>query len=162
RNATTIKSLKAKVGVLLLTGTTPEITVTDPLKVKTKTFTGRSVELEYGSLTEDGNNKGHYVLDVTLKKLGNNDPNRPDYNWADNIWQKIELIDEHGERYRTFGPNNFNNNGTVVQLTVAYGPEDRRGNRPPLKLGAPVKVVINEWLSVTHEVTFEFKDIPLP
>jgi hypothetical protein len=162
RNATTIKTLKAKVGILLLTGTTPEITVTDPLKVKTKTFTGRSVELEYGALTEDANNKGHYVLDVTLKKLGQSDPNRPDYNWADNIWQRIELIDEHGERYRTFGPNNFNNNGTVVQLTVAYGPEDRRGNRPPLKLGAPVKVVVNEWLSVTHEVIFEFKDIPLP
>src|SRR5262249_38263945 len=32
RSATTIKTLKAKVGILLLTGTTPEISVSDPLK----------------------------------------------------------------------------------------------------------------------------------
>ena len=45
-------------------------------------------------------------------------------------------------------------------MTIAYQATDRRGNAQ--KLGPPVKLVVSEWLSVTHDVTFEFKDIPLP
>ena len=162
KSATTIKTLKARVGIVLLAGTVPEITITDPLKVKKKTFVGRSIEIEYGALTEDANNKGNYVLEVTAKKLGNNDPNRPDYTWSDNIWQKFELIDDKGEHYHTYGPNTLNPTGFTVQMTLPFRPEDRRGNAPKTKLGPPVKLVVNEWLSVTHEVTFEFKNIPLP
>lgn len=162
KTATTIKALKGKVGIILLTGTSPEVTVTDPLKTKTKTFSGRTVEVDYGALTEDPNTKGQYVLEVTVKKLGANDPNREDYNWSNGVWQKIEVIDAAGNRYRTYGPNSIDNNGASVKLTITYGAEDRRGGRPPAKLGPPVKVVVNEWLTVTHEVTFEFKDVPLP
>ena len=49
-----------------------------------------------------------------------------------------------------------------MQITVPFGPNDRRTGRRPAKLGPPAKLVVNEWLTVTHEVTFEFKDIPLP
>ncbi len=161
KNATAIKTLKGKIGIILLTGTSPEIVIADPLKVKTKTFVGRTVELEYGSLAEDANNKGNYTLEVTVKKLGDDDPNRVDYNWSNYIWNKVELIDAAGNRYQSTGPNNFNNNGSSVQMTIPFGPNDRRTGKP-MKLGPPVKVVFNEWLSVTHEVTFEFKDIPLP
>lgn len=162
KSATTIKTLKAKVGIVLLSGTVPEITIPNPLKVKSASYTGRSVGVDFGSLVEDANNKGNFVLEVTVKKLGDNDPNRPDYTWSDTIWQKIELIDENGGRYHSFGPNTLNNNGTTVQMTLPFRPQDRRGNAPKNKLGPPARLVINEWLSVTHEVTFEFKDIPLP
>ena len=47
-------------------------------------------------------------------------------------------------------------------MTLMFGDQDRRGNKTKAKLGPPVKLVVNEWLSITHEVTFEFKDIPLP
>jgi hypothetical protein len=46
-------------------------------------------------------------------------------------------------------------------MTVPYNANDRRTGQK-LKLGPPVRLLVNEWLSVTHEVTFEFKDIPLP
>jgi len=161
--ATTIKILKGKVGINLLSGTIPEIVVSDPLKVKNKTFTGRTVEIEFGSLTEVANNKGHYQLELTIKKLGVNDPDRgEDFNWMNSVWQKIEVLDSAGKRYHTYGANNFNNNnGATVQLTIPFNPEDPRTGQPA-KLGPPVKVLVNEWLSVVHEVTFEFKDIPLP
>jgi hypothetical protein len=161
KSAATIKTLKAKVGVILLAGTSPEIVVTDPLKVKTKTFVGRTVEMDFGSLVEDANQKGNYSLDVTLKKLGNENPEREDYNWSNYVWSKIEVIDAAGNRYKCYGPNSINNNGASVQLTLPFGPDDRRTGKT-MKLGPPVKMVMNEWLSVTHEVTFEFKDVPLP
>ena len=160
-SATTIKSLKAKVGIILLSGTAPEIVVPDPLKEKKKTFVGRTVEMDFGSFVADPNNKGQYTLDVTLRKHGETDPDRVDYNWSNSIWNKIELLDADGNRYSSYGPNNINNNGLSVQITVPYTTNDRRTGRP-IKLGPPVKLVVNEWLSVTHEVTFEFKDIPLP
>ena len=163
KTATTIKSLKARVGIVLLSGTAPEIVVTDPLKLKNKTFVGRTTEMDFGTLTEDANQKGNFVLEVTCKKLGATDPDRgEDYNWSNYVWQKIELVDAAGNKYRTYGPNNINNTGSTVQMTIPFGAEDRRGNRATAKLGPPVKLVVNEWLSVTHEVTFEFKDIPLP
>ncbi len=72
------------------------------------------------------------------------------------------MLDSAGKRYHTYGANNFNNNnGTTVQLTIPFNPEDPRTGQPG-KLGPPVKVLVNEWMSVVHEVTFEFKDIPLP
>jgi hypothetical protein len=161
KSATRIKSIKARIGIVLLAGTSPEIVISDPLKVEKKTFVGRTIELDIGSLVEDKNNKGQYVLDLTARKLGDNDPNRPDYNWSNTVWQKIELLDANGNAYRSYGPNNSNNNGTVVSMTIPYGNQDRRGGQTA-KLGPPVKMVVNEWLSITHEVTFEFKDVPLP
>jgi hypothetical protein len=162
KTATTIKTLKAKAGVMLLSGTVPEIVVSDPLKVKNKTFTGRSVEIEFGTFTEDANSKGHYSLELTAKKLGPTDPNRgEDFNWMNSVWQKIEVTDANGARYQTNGPSNFNNNGSTVQLTLQFGPQDRRTGQT-IKLAPPTKVLVNEWLSVVHEITFEFKDIPLP
>ncbi len=162
KTATTIQSLKIKMGVILLAGTIPEITITDPLKAKGKTFVGRTVEVELSSLTEDPNTKGNYLLEVTCKKLGNTNPQNEDYNWANTIWQKFELSDATGNRYQCFGPNKIENNGNTVKLTLPFGVMDRQGNPVAKKLGAPTKLVLTEWLSVTHEVTFEFKNIPLP
>jgi hypothetical protein len=165
KSSTTIKNMKAKVGVILLSGTVAEITINDPVKVMNKTFPGRTVEIEFGSFTEIANNKGHYQLELTAKKLGRTDPNpnqqNEDFNWSNSFWQKIEVLDSAGNRYQTFGPSGVDNNGTSVQLTIPYGPEDRRTGQK-IKLGPPVKILINEWLSVVNEVTFEFKGIPLP
>jgi hypothetical protein len=43
---------------------------------------------------------------------------------------------------------------------MQFGTNNRRGVQE--KLGPPVKLILNEWLQVTHDVTFEFKGIPLP
>jgi hypothetical protein len=162
KTATMIKMLKGKASINLLSGTVPEIIVTDPLKVTNKTFSGRTLEIEFASLKEVANNKGHYQLELTAKKLGDINPNHGEYfNWINSVWQKVELLDEAGNRYHTFGANSINNNGVTVQISLPFGPEDRRTGQAA-KLGPPTKVVVNEWQSVTHEVTFEFRDIPLP
>ena len=159
RTATTIRQLKGKVGVVMLAGTLPDIVVAEPEKVKNQKFVGRTVEIDLDSVTEAN---GHYTVSLTIKKLGVSDPNNVDYSWSSNIWQKLELIDAQGQKYRTYGPNNINQNVNTVQMTVQYGPDNRGGPKPAVKLGPVVKLVFNEWLSVTHEVTFEFKNVPLP
>jgi hypothetical protein len=162
KSATTIKSLKAKVGITLLSGTVPEIVVPDPLKLAKKTFTGRTVEIEFTSLAEDANNKGHYTLEVTAKRLGVVDAERgEDFNWSNSMWQRVELLDAAGNHYQCSNGNNQDNNGSTIKLSLPFGPENRRG-QSTAKLGPPAKLLVNEWLSVVHDVTVEFKDVPLP
>ncbi len=170
RTAKTIKTLKGRVGVVLLSGTVPEVVIADPLKVKKKTFPGRSSEVQLDSVEEDANQKGVYLVNLTVKRINNEnvDPNNfnvrnDDYMWANNVHQKLELQDEKGNRFFSYGPQSSTNNGTSVQLVMQFGPDDRRTGRPgAVKPGAPARLILNEWLTVTHEVTFEFKDIPLP
>jgi hypothetical protein len=164
RSASSIKSLKGRMAIVLLAGTAPEVAIADPLKVKKKSFVGRTAEIELEAVEEDANQKGLYVVNLTAKKLTPGDPNRgEDYNWSNYIWQKLELTDDKGNKYFCYGPNTINNNGSSVQMVMQFGPDDRRTGRPAaVKPGPPAKLVLNEWLTVTHEVTFEFKDVPLP
>src|SRR5262249_33815871 len=131
KNATTIKSLKATIGVVLLAGTAPEITITDPVKVKTKTFSGRTMELEYGALTEDANNKGHYVLEVTAKKLGVVDPNRGLAAWgAHTPREKGGGEREEGGGAPRVGPQQRQHKGEGGAEHVRLRPGGRGGHPP--------------------------------
>jgi hypothetical protein len=165
RAAKTIKSLKGRVGIVMLSGTVADVVVPDALKTKKKTFVGRTVQVDFDSVDEDANQKGIYVVSFTAKRLGERDPNRnDDYQWSNSLWQRLELTDDKGNRYFCPGPTaqNFNGQG-VVQMVVQFGTDDRRtGRQAAVKPGAPAKFTLNEWLTITHEVTFEFKDIPLP
>jgi hypothetical protein len=159
KSATTIKQIKGKIGIILLAATVPEIVVSDPTKVKNKKFTGRSVEIDLDSVTEAN---GQYTLSLTVRRLSQPEDHNDMYSWSNNIWQKLELVDAAGNKYRSYGPNSMSNNGTgTVQMTIQYG-ANNRGPGPAPKLGPVVKLVYNEWQSVTHEVTFEFKNVPLP
>src|SRR5262249_42672059 len=62
RAATTMKTLKGRVAVVLLAGTVAEVEVTDALKTKKKTFVGRQSEIEFEGVDEDANQKGVYLV----------------------------------------------------------------------------------------------------
>jgi hypothetical protein len=157
REARSIRTLKAKVAVNLLSGIVPEVTVRDPLKAKNLKLAGRTLEIDLDSVT--GQNGG-YTVSMSVRKLGTQDPNFPDYNWSNNIWQKVELVDEKGNKYRNFGPSSMNTGPATVTMTLPFQPTDRRGVQQ--KFGPPVRLVVNEWLQASHEVSFEFRDVPLP
>ncbi|MBX9626995.1 MAG: hypothetical protein K2X82_24550, partial [Gemmataceae bacterium] len=156
RDATRITSLKGRIGVVLLAGTVPEVVVPEPLKVKAKKYTGRGVEVDFDGMTEAN---GAYTLTLTARKLGTDENGNTDYNWMNSAWQRIEVVDAAGVKYRGF-QQGMNYNGTSVTMTMMFQPQDRQGKAQ--KLGPPARVVFNDWLQVTHEVPFEFKDLPLP
>ncbi|HXD86497.1 MAG TPA: hypothetical protein VN641_08390 [Urbifossiella sp.] len=158
KDAKTIKKLKGKMGIVLLAGVIPEVVIDNPVKAKKKVVAGRNAEVTFESMTEAN---GQYTVSVAVRKLGNQDPNNVDYNWINTVWQKLELEDAAGKKYHCYGPNQINNqNNLSVSLVMQFGTNNRQGMQE--KLGPPVKLTFNEWLQVTHDVTFEFKDIPLP
>lgn len=156
REATRITSLKGKVGLVLLAGTVPEVVIPDPLRAKAGKFTGRGVEVDFDSFTEAN---GAFTLSLTARKLAPDENGNVDYNWMNTVQQRIELVDAGGGKYRGYATNtNYTGNG--IQLTMQFQAQDRQGRAQ--KLGPPARVVFNDWLQVTHEVPFEFKDLPLP
>lgn len=164
RTATTLKSLKGRVTIVMLSSTVPDIVIGDILKVKKKDFTGRTVGVEIEAVDEDANQKGNYTVTLTAKRVTPVDPNRgEDYSWSNNLWHRMELTDEKGNKYYCNGPSQHDNNGGSVRMVVQFGTENRRGGpAAAVKPGAPVRLTFNEWLTINHEVSFEFKDIPLP
>ncbi len=71
--------------------------------------------------------------------------------------QKLELYDAKGRKYNSHGVVNFiNNSPTAMHASFQFGPP------PNADLGPAVKLVLAEWLTVSHELEFEFKDLPLP
>lgn len=155
--ATSIKSLKGRIGVVLLAGISPEVVVAEPLKVKSKKYTGRTMQVQIESVTESGNN--NYSVSIVVTRIGAGN-NQYDYSWSNNLWQKMELLDDKGGKYRSFGYNTINHNPGSLAATMTFGPDHRTVNPP--KLGPPAKLLFNEWHTITHDVQFEFKEIPLP
>jgi hypothetical protein len=169
KDAVRIRAVKGKIGITLLTGSVPDVVVNDPLKAKDLKLVGRSVEIDYTSMTEAN---GQYTVTMSARKAGMQDTPFFDYNWAQNLWNKIEMVDDKGNRFRST-PTMINYTGTGINMTVVFGmnqpgpfgigpggPVGPKGAAP--KVSKPVKMIVNEWLQATNEVTFEFQDIPLP
>ena len=84
----------------------------------------------------------------------NNDLN--DYSWMNTMYQRIQLFDEKGNQYQVYGSSWGNNAPNHVDMTFTYG-------QPPNAMATgPGKLVFTSWHTITHQLNFEFKDIPLP
>jgi hypothetical protein len=56
-----------------------------------------------------------------------------------------------------FSSNWLNSSPRHVEIQFTYGPGP--GNQPP---GPPAKLIYRSWSTVQTQVTFAFKDLPLP
>jgi hypothetical protein len=79
-----------------------------------------------------------------------------DYTWMNTLYQRIELLDEKGNKFQNWGSSWGGGGGNQVNLTLTYG------HFGPGKAPTPTKFIYQEWITRQHEIAFEFKDIPLP
>jgi len=151
RSSTSIKELRGKVMVALLSETRPELVIDDLLKVKKQRFTGRTVEVEVISSDWQNNTLS---LEMVVRQR-NADPE--DYSWTNSVFQRLEVLDANGVKFQFGGLTNQNVGQAVVSMTAQYmAPQGGR------KVGPPAKLQYVEWITVNREVAFTFKDIPLP
>ena len=153
KEARIVKKLRGVVPVTLLAEQKPEIVVDDVLKVKAKKFTGGNSELQVDEVKET-NNKTHYSIRLTAR---NTTPNAGhDYTWAKSVPQRIELLDAKGRKYYSQGYNYESSSATHMQATMMFA------TNGDATLGPPVRLVLNQWVMMQHQVEFEFKDLQLP
>ena len=149
-SAARIREIRGTVPVTVLSGTRPDVTVPDLLSAKKERYAGRTVDLDLKA-ADYANDV--LSVEVTITRR-NGDPN--DYNWMHSIGPKIQVADAAGNAYVFNGVNRQSNSANVTTLTMQF--------RHPYnkKVGKPAKLEYVEWLTVTKDVEFAFKDIPLP
>ncbi len=150
-NARTVKLLRGAVPVTLLAEQKPEITIDKILEVKNKKFDGKEASLEIEEVKETPGQS----VQVMFTARRNSKDNQYDYTWTNSLQQRVELTDAKGGKYMPNGLNWNNNTPTSVQGTFIF-------TDPTGKLGKPAKLTYFAWVTVQHQVDFEFRDLPLP
>lgn len=147
-----VKVIRGTLPVTLLAEQKPEIVVDDVLKVKNKKYDGKDVALDIEEIKET---PGKTVQVMLTARRSGKDANQYDYTWTNSLHQRVELTDEKGQKFTSNGFNWNNGTPTSVQGTFVF-------SDPTGKLGKPAKLTYYGWVTVQHQVEFEFRDLPLP
>jgi len=140
------------VPVTLLAEQKPEIVIEKIMEVKNKKFEGKDVSLDVEEVKETPGQ----TVQVVLTARRNGKDNQYDYTWTNSLHQRVELTDEKGNKFQSNGFNWNNGTPTSVQGTFIF-------SQPPgVKIGKPAKLTYFGWVTVQHQVDFEFRDLPLP
>jgi hypothetical protein len=150
--ATTIKTLRGSVPINLLAEQKPVVVAEKVLTAKGKKVTIDTTTIHVGDVTEQPNKQLQVKLSISED---NKDPN--DFSWMNTMYQRIQLFDDKGNQYQVYGTSWGNNGANHVDLTFTYGQMPN-----VMKAGTPAKLVFMSWHTLTHQLNFEFKDIPLP
>jgi hypothetical protein len=149
--ATTIKLLRGTVPINLLTEQKPVVLAEKITNGKGKKTTIDTTTIHIVDVTEQPNKQLQVKLSISEDNKDNND-----YTWMNTMYQRIQLFDDKGNLYQNFGTNWSNHAPNHVDLTFTYG-------LPPNVMNpTPGKMVFMSWHTLQHQVSFEFKDIPLP
>jgi hypothetical protein len=151
-NARSVKLIRGTLPVTILAETKPEIVIEKILEVKNKKFEGKEVSLDVEEVKEVAGKN----VQVMLTARRNGKDNQYDYTWTNSLHQRVELTDDKGVKYQSNGFNWNNGTPTSVQGTFMFSAP------PNVKLGKPSKLTYFGWVTVQHQVDFEFRDLPLP
>jgi hypothetical protein len=151
--ARSVKVLRGALPVTILAEQKPEIVVEKVLEVKDRKFEGNQVTLEIEGV-KDGPGKTYQVA-MTARR-GTTGATAHDYAWTNSLHQRVELTDEKGNKFLAHGFNWTNGTPTSVQGTFMFG-DPGTG-----QLGKPYKLTYYDWVTLQHQVEFEFRDLPLP
>jgi hypothetical protein len=102
------------------------------------------------------NNQVQIKFTVTNKGKAN------DYTWMNTLYQRIELLDDKGNKFQNWGSSWGGNGANHVNLTMTYGQMNGRALPAGAKGPTPTRFIYQEWVTRQHDVAFEFKDLPLP
>ena len=153
--ARTVRHLRGSLPVTLLAEQKPEIVIEKILEVKGKKFEANQVSIDIEDVKEMPNKACQVTM--TARRGGSKDANQYDYTWANSLHQRVELTDEKGNKFASHGFNWGNQTPNSVQGTFMFGDP---GNG--VAIGKPAKLTYFGWVTMQHQVEFEFRDLPLP
>jgi hypothetical protein len=154
RTAKTVKYVKGILPVTLLSEQRPTV-VTSNLKADK----GKKITLQRNRVTfsiEDVTTMANKQSTVRVGYSDEGGENPWDYGRIQSIQQRLELQDEKGNKIPCY-VNMMNwMNANSGQFQIVTQPNNNT------KVGPPAKLVFIEWIMMEHEVTFEFRGLPLP
>ncbi|HEY7426581.1 MAG TPA: hypothetical protein VH682_20265 [Gemmataceae bacterium] len=150
--ASKVKVVRGELPVTLLVEQKPVVVAANVLKAKGTKNTAGTTTFHFEDVTVQPNKQ--YQVKLTITEDNKENPN--DWTWMNTMLQRIELQDDKGNKFQTYGTNFGNSGPNQVQVTLTYGAP------PNGKIGTPSKFVFQQWRTMQHLVPFEFKDLPLP
>ncbi|NBO91640.1 MAG: HEAT repeat domain-containing protein [Planctomycetia bacterium] len=145
-----LASVKGVVPVTLLIGQRPVVLTEDIQNAKDLKKDIEGVEFHIQNFKTLPNNQ------VQVQFTVNNKANAGDYNFLNTIYQRIELFDDKGTKLQNYGSSWGGGPLGMMNLTMTFG------QFGAAKMGNPAKFVYHHWSTMTHDVAFELKDLPLP
>lgn len=149
RNARKISTLKGLVPVTILAEQKAHVATDAIMTAKGKKLTAANMTLDIQDVKELPNKQYELKMQVSYKAP----QGESDHNWLNSLYGRLELQDAKSNKFSIYG-SSMSGDGKTAQVAFTFG--------APKHDGPPTKLIINEWKTVTHEVPFEFKDVPLP
>ncbi len=149
--ASTIKYLRGVAPVTILVEQRPVNISDDILKAKGKKALIGDLDFHIEDVQKQANNQYSIKFNVTNK--GN--PN--DYTWQNTLYQRLELLDEKGQKFQNWGSNWHGGGNNSVGMTLTYN-GNTGGNKP----AEPKVFRYQHWVTRQHDIQFELRDVPLP
>ncbi|HMP61128.1 MAG TPA: HEAT repeat domain-containing protein, partial [Gemmatales bacterium] len=149
-NGQRLAQLEGSLPVTLLALQRPKITVERLGNVKSETFRAGTTTLTIEEVTQRAGGQTQVrMLLAEASPRGN-----VDYQWINTVTQRLEVLDEKGNKLPSHG-SNWSINGNAVSGTFTFGTAPNGG-------GPATKLIYYEWVTMTHQVPFSFRDLPLP
>jgi hypothetical protein len=150
--ATGIKVIRGSLPLTLLVEQKPIVVADKVLSAKGKKVTVGTTTFFFEDVTEMPGKQ--YQLKLSVTEDNRDNPN--DWTWMNTLYQRMELVDEGGKKFQTYGWSSNSTGPNNVQMTITYG------QNGAAKMTPPAKFLFHSWKTLQHLVPFEFKDLPLP
>jgi hypothetical protein len=150
--ATGIKVVRGLLPIVLLTDQKLVVLTEKILEAEGKKAKVGDLSFAIEKVTKQAN--GQYQVKFTVKR----DSKENDYYWMNNLYQRLELHDAKGNKFRSYGSSWGNSGPNFVNMTLTYRhPTNAKG-----KDAEPARFLFQQWTTAHQLVRFEFKDLPLP
>ena len=146
--ATSVKLLRGTIPVNLLVEQKPVVVAEKVMDGKGKKGTFGSISIAVEDVQLLANKQVQVKMTVAEENHGN------DYSWTNTLYQRFELQDDKGNKYSNYGSGWSSSGPGAVQMTLNFG--------GLANAEAPGKLIFQSWTTVQSQITFEFKDLPLP
>ena len=146
--ATTVKLLRGTMPMHLLVEQKQVLVAEKVMDAKGKKGTFGSISIAIEEVKVMENKQVQVKMTVAEANHGN------DYSWTNTLYQRFELQDDKGNKYTNYGSGWSSSGPAAVQMTLNFG--------GLANAAAPGKLLFQSWTTMQHQVTFEFKDLPLP
>jgi hypothetical protein len=150
----TVKVLKGILPVTLLVEKKPQVLVDDILKAKGKKAKVGGTELAVQDVTEEQQAGRGKVFRVSIYVQEEGQGRVTNY-WYHSFPERVELEDAKGNKYFRNGAS-WGTQGNGLHGSFNFSTNNN------VQIGPPAKFTYYTWVTMQHQVNFEFKDLPLP
>lgn len=146
--ATTLKRVKGTVPLTVLIKQ-------EPVVIAEKVMAAKGLKQEIGDLTFEVQDVTQPAANQVTLKLSIVNKRGGDYTWQNSLYNRLEMLDEVGNKMQTWGSSWGGSGPNNVMMTLTYM---NRAAKP----GQPGRFTFQHWETKTYDVDFDFRDVPLP